>query len=580
MNSVVRAENDIQEEKNHFSFTISKKLIGGFFSVLVLMVLIISISIYELSTVNSEYGNLINDKVSKLRLVKDLKDDLSMLAGSNRGYLLTGETIYLNEYDTTLQSFYETLKNLENKNNNDQTKTYLKTIKTGIIKYDEYSREIRALKASGKEKEYFKLMTTDMRQVGAELKQQAEELAKNQQQDLNVGIKNATEKVKSTKINLIVIGIIAIITGISIAIFISRLIAKPLVRLSNTMNRVANGDLSIEPVQVKNKDEIGTLVKSFNKMTNDLRAVISHINESSSHVAASSEQLTASSEQSTSAAEQVARIAQETATATNQQLSRFQEVTASIQEMASGMDQISNNSETMLGSTENAVELTEKGSTSVENVVEQMQQIYQSVDNTTKLINTLGERSKDITGIVSLITNIADQTNLLALNAAIEAARAGEHGKGFAVVADEVRKLAEESKKSADQITEMIILIQKDTEQAVASMEAGNKQVETGLSHTNHAKAAFSEITAAINSVTEKVQEVSASVQEMNALSSQISTAIQHVEEISQEGYKNSQESSAASEEMLATMQEVSSSAQALSNLAEDLQGVVATFKI
>lgn len=569
-----------QREKHHFTFTISKKLMGGFISVLLLLACIIVISIYQLSTVNSEYETLIKERVTKLSYVKDLKDDISMLANNNRGFLLTGETRYIDDYDATLKSFNDTIHTLDKSITSGQAQKHLNEMKTEIIQYDKYSREIRFLKSTGKEKEYIHLMTTDIRRVGTDLKTNADELAKYQQNNLDLGIQNATEKINTTKLSLIIIGIITIIAGISIAILISRLIANPIIRLSNTMNKVASGDLSIEPIQVKNKDEIGTLVKSFNKMTTDLRAVITHITESSSQVAASSQQLTASSEQSTSAAGQVAQIAQETATATNQQLSKFQEVTASIQEMASGMDQISSNSETMLESTENAAELTEKGTTSVENVVEQMNQIYHSVEHTAEFINKLGERSKDISGIVSLITNIADQTNLLALNAAIEAARAGEHGKGFAVVADEVRKLAEESKKSADQITDMITLIQKDTEQAVASMEAGNKQVETGLSHTHHAQAAFTEITTAINSVTEKVQEVSASVEEMNALSGQIANAIEHVEVIAQQGYQNSQESSAASEEMLATMEEVSSSAQSLSNLAEDLQGVVATFKI
>lgn len=565
---------------NHFKFTITKKMMGGFISVLILMIAMVVIAFLQLNNVNSTYQNMINDRVTKLNQINNLQTELSKMTSANRGYLLTGEQLYLNEYEQALKNFEDTFDKLSKTIVTEQGKAYLRDIKSNHDEYVEISKKMRGFKINGDEKSYLKLLTTDVRTVGTKFHKNANALAKHQQDQLNEGITNATKDTNTAKTNLVILCIVAIIIGFAVAIFISRLIAKPVIRVSNAMNEVAKGNLAIKPVHAKNRDEIGTLVSTFNKTVETLRQIISQVSESSNQVAASSEQLSASSEQSTSAAEQVAKIAQETAVGTSQQLSQFQEVTASIQEMANGMDQIASNSEHMLESTENATELTQKGFTSVEIVVKQMDNIYHSVDDTTKIIQTLGQRSNEISGIVSLITNIADQTNLLALNAAIEAARAGEHGKGFAVVADEVRKLAEESKSSADKITEMITLIQRETEQAVTSMEAGNKQVEEGLTHTNDAKKSFLEITSAINGVTEKVQEVSASVEEMNALSGQIADAIEKVKEISQQGYDNGQESSAASEEQLATMEEVSSSAQALSGLAEELQQVVARFKV
>lgn len=577
----------IQNEKEktltnspRFQFTITKKLLGGFIAVLILMVTMLGISVYQLMKLNSDYEKLIDDRVTKLIHVKNLKTELSNLSTATRGYLLTGEQLYIDDYDQNLKLFDKNLKTLFTTTVDEEPKAYLRSIKANKEQYHEYTKKIRAYKMAGNTEGYLHLMKNDMREVATKFNKSTDKLVQYQQEKLEKGIEDATKEVNNATRSLIIIGVLSVIVGLAISIFISRLIARPVINISDAMNHVASGDLSIEPIKAKNRDEIGTLVQSFNKMTEDLRNVIRNISDSSSQVASSSEQLSASSEQSTSAAEQVARISQETAAGATQALSQFQEVTASIQELASGMEQIANSSTEMLESTETAANLTQKGTESVQSIVNQMNEIVRSVDQTTLLINSLGERSKEITGIVSLITNIADQTNLLALNAAIEAARAGEHGKGFAVVADEVRKLAEESKHSADKITEMITFIQKETEQAVTSMQAGNKQIEEGLSHTSYAQTAFSEITSSINEVTSKVQEVSASVEETNALSEQIALAISKVEEIAQQSYHNSQESSGASEEQLATMEEVSSSAQSLSVLAEDLQKIVAKFNV
>ncbi|WP_420837671.1 methyl-accepting chemotaxis protein [Bacillus mesophilum] len=290
--------------------------------------------------------------------------------------------------------------------------------------------------------------------------------------------------------------------------------------------------------------------------------------------------MAASSEQSTLASEQVAHISQSNVAETELQLNQFQEISLSVDEMSSGIKEISQSSEKMLTATEKATELTDKGTDAVKNVVQQMKDINTSVGNATQYITALKTRSEEISNFVGMITSIADQTNLLALNAAIEAARAGEHGKGFAVVADEVRKLAEESKKSADQIQQMVDLIQGETEQAVIAMEEGNAQVHEGLTDTENANAAFLEIFTSIGDVIERVAEVNISIETLSVISDKINEQIITIKNISERNVSSAQETSAATEEQLATMEEVATSAESLAKLSEDLQTVVSRFKI
>jgi len=263
-----------------------------------------------------------------------------------------------------------------------------------------------------------------------------------------------------------------------------------------------------------------------------------------------------------------------------QQLLQYEELCSSISEMNDGIHQITENSEEMLQITEKTSVLTREGGEIIDLVVEQMNQINQSVTKASTSIISLRERSNEISQIIEIITGVAEQTNLLALNAAIEAARAGEHGKGFSVVAEEVRKLAEESKKSANQITVMINHIQKEANQSVQMMSEETTLVEHGLKETENAHETFALISQAMNEVTDKVVEVSSSVQQLMAVSKQILESVDFAKRVAEKSVLSSQESAAATQEQFAAMEEVAASAQFLSQMAEDLQSIISKFKL
>ncbi|MGG1660515.1 methyl-accepting chemotaxis protein [Brevibacillus sp. NRS-1366] len=191
------------------------------------------------------------------------------------------------------------------------------------------------------------------------------------------------------------------------------------------------------------------------------------------------------------------------------------------------------------------------------------------------IVNILGERSQEIGDIVQIISQISNQTNLLALNAAIEAARAGEMGRGFSIVAEEVRKLAEQSENAAVQVTSLITIVLKDIEEACTSLKVGEEKVEEGLKQVEQVHGAFYEIKQAVSRVTGKVQEISTSIKHISGGTIQIESAMETISQAAEEIASAIEQNSTANEEQAAGMNEIVTFTQALAELAEEMQMLV-----
>ncbi|OMF62333.1 methyl-accepting chemotaxis protein [Paenibacillus sp. FSL R5-0765] len=379
---------------------------------------------------------------------------------------------------------------------------------------------------------------------------------------------------------ILAVTIFAFLVAIFIAFFIASIISRPIKKMNEAAMAIANGDLTGETIVLKNKDELGTLAASFNTMSGNLRSMIESVSMTSEQVAASSEELLASAEQNTQASEQISETVEELAVGTSDQVDIVKRSSQAMNEMALGSEQIAELAQSVSVSAVDAANQSSEGNMIIQQAVEQMGSVRNSIASLTELVTGLGERSAEIGTITEVINNIARQTNLLALNAAIEAARAGEHGRGFAVVAGEVRKLAEESSTSAQRITDLVQLIQKDTDHAVQAVKVNSSETEAGIEMVTAAGQAFEQISDAVNKVAGEIQEVSAGSEEMSASTTEVVGYVSQISNIAGEAAGGVHNVSAATQQQLASMEEIASSAGSLSKMAEELQEQINKFKV
>lgn len=421
-----------------------------------------------------------------------------------------------------------------------------------------------------------------------------------------------------------------------VAWYVLKRISDSIDMVVTVAQKVGVGDLSAEKINVKTKDETFILAETFNQMVDKLKNMVYQINSTSQSVAATSQELSVKAEETTKATQQVAQTVEQVAIGSSDQSTSAMNVVEIMDQVARAVEQIAagagEQSKNVYGTTEmvehmvkridvmaggmeevrkaaeqNGV-VAENGGKSVEQTVEGMLRVKDAVFETAQKIHELGDRSQKIGEIIQVIDDIAAQTNLLALNAAIEAARAGEHGKGFAVVADEVRRLADRSGKATKEIAELIIDIQKGTELAVESMQVGTREVEEGVVLAQAAGQSLGEIvegvkttgenvhkimdiiseilkdsqevSQAINSIAAVTEENSAATEEMSASATEVNNSMQNVAAISQENAAAAEEVSASSEELTAAIEEISASSDQLAGMALELQNLIEQFKV
>jgi methyl-accepting chemotaxis protein len=345
--------------------------------------------------------------------------------------------------------------------------------------------------------------------------------------------------------------LISFVLGILGAIWLARRITRPILDSLPIYERVAGGDLTLT-VAITSEDEIGQLGRQFNKLVTSLRELVHEVSGATREVASAATEIAASSEQMSSGM--------------HEQNTQTQQVSAAIEQMSSTVIEVARKSAEAAGSANDAGQQADKGGEIVQSTIKEMTSIADEVHTTSDLIAELGKRGEQIGKIISVINDIADQTNLLALNAAIEAARAGEHGRGFAVVADEVRKLAERTTHATKEVADSITAIQHETNAAVQRMTTGTARVSEGVTLARQAGDALESIVAGAQNVAGMIQAIAAASEEQSAAAEEIARNVESISAVTRQSSDGASQAAAA--------------ATQLSAKSEQLQSLVAQFRI
>lgn len=373
-------------------------------------------------------------------------------------------------------------------------------------------------------------------------------------------------------LELVLIGVVATIIGM-------RNLVRPIRELLKATQKVAQGDLT-QKVKIKSKDEIEELADGFNALIQSMRQMVGQIRTTADKVSLSAQGISSAAQQMNTSIVEISSAIQQISKGVTTQAIRMDETSKFMEEISGLAKQVATNAQQVAVASEQTMSCAQTGGEATEEAIEKMNKIVEVVTASANLIQALSKHSQQIGEITELITNVADQTNLLALNAAIEAARAGEAGGGFAVVAEEIRKLAENSVNAATKIGGLIREIQTGISKAVSSVQSGAVEVGEGKLVVNKVGGALNEIIQAVRKTATMVRDISVLTQQQLKGTEQVVKAIEEVANIASQSSVATQEVSSSVQRQTASMQEMASSAQELSRMATELRDLVRRFKL
>lgn len=536
---------------------IGVRLGAGFAVVVVLMIGIMLAGIINLRQTRSKVDHIV--KVNNERLISS-----TSMGNALRDSGIALRTMFLNKDMEDRKSMEEMIAKQQDIYNEEFMKVEALTNRTDTKGLDLIAKvksaqegasplitKVIELIISNKEKDAIAVLNNDAGPAINQWIEAVSELSSHQNERNRGRYQEFIRQSKMTNLLMFILGGIALAVAVIVAACLTRSIVKPLEDTVQLSNALADGDLT-QRLECIGRDEIGQLHAAMGKMAGKLHDIIYELKSYADSIASASEELSASSEQmSRGVAEQSAKASQ---------------IAVSSAEMSQTVIDVARNASGIASSAADAAAIAKDGEAIVSKSVLEVKRIANTVAESSHLITSLGERSKQIGDIVNVIKDIADQTNLLALNAAIEAAHAGEHGRGFAVVADEVRKLAERTAKATSEIRGMIGTIQKEVGLAIDFMAEATGKVDSGVKGVTRAGEALHKIVGSVDSLQSMVERVALATEQMSSVAETVSNDIDKVAGVANETSAGSCQ--------------IAESASDLAQLARNLQNMVSRFKV
>ncbi|MEB3100801.1 methyl-accepting chemotaxis protein [Ferviditalea candida] len=517
---------------------IKMKLLLGYLGVILIFTIGLMVMFMQLKGIEGNIGEM--DRRS------ERSSDVSEVFSIHRQkiielmeYIIHPDPGFIKKFQEQIAEQEKLLTKIEPKMKTDeQKKSYATIVNANQVLNDAFLKQIVPAVQNGNLNGAKQINDTVIRDQRSVILDAVGKLVNSVNDEFNTAKQEANSRAALSITILFAIIIVSIGASLGIAMFMGAQITGPIRRVQETSERIAKGDLSGEKVKVTSKDEVGALTQAMNTMAENMKGLIGSVAMNANQVAAASQQISASTE--------------EIAGGSTNQAAAAQTMTELFKELSIAINTVAVSAEEAANLSNQAVNIAQEGGQVVHQSINGMKAVNEQ-------ISKLEEDSNKIGDIIEVIDDIAEQTNLLALNAAIEAARAGEQGRGFAVVADEVRKLAERAGEATKQITQIIKGMQNNTAHSV-------KAVVDGLAQSEKTGNAFEKIIAMVNSTSFKVNEIAAASEEQAAQSAEVMNTIETI--------------AAASEESAAAAEETASTSQALAQLADELNQSVSVFKI
>ena len=559
--------------------SIGKKLNIVLFTLIAIIAASTIISSISYNTIQSRTDEAMDVRMEQVRMIDDIRFNLAMQGLYARALVTDPKE----ENVTNLTNYADQLdEDIEYIQQNSDSKE-MEALINDIVGYnDDFNVQASKLVASYKSNPAIAkdIVNNNLQDSNVGILTTATKMAEIEKQRMDEIKASTASVIKVSQSTAIAVLIISIFISLAVVLYIRKRITQPLVKVAEEATKISSGDLTGTDLQIATKDELATLTNAFNTMRGNLRSLVQNVQQNTEQLSASSEELFASTQEVTATTTDVTKRVFDTAESAQNSYQMASDSATAMEETAIGIQRIAEATQILNHKAVEASHVAASGLVIITEAKSQMATIDESTVVVNELVTKLAKQTEEINNISHVITAITDQTNLLALNAAIEAARAGEHGKGFAVVADEVRKLAEESKNSATSIVELTQEIKRDTADVENAVRHSLDSVKEGVIIIEKAGESFTQIELDVEDMKNSIEDVSATSEQLSASAEEVTASVNEIAIGSSKAAESIEMIAAAMEEQSASMEQVSDVAASVTENSQQLQAQIQQFRV